>query len=226
MRKILIILAAVALFTGCEDDDSENPVAGNPADLRVLINYGSINNAVANMPAGSEDSISSLALYVSDNFESEPERAYFIYRWIRQNIQPDFERAQYYYVDYESQTPEAVFASRRAVCQGYAAVYNELTSMTGLDSRQIQGYGVMLSYTPGTAHHRYKHAWNSVKIDGGWYLLDTSWTASQSLDGSSDPNYFFLTDPSGFVYRHYPYDTEWQLLADPTPENVFWTNLE
>lgn len=225
MRKAILFLCAVVLFTGCEGDEAIDVTAGNPAEIRAVINYGAVDTAVGNLPPGSEDSISALAAYIVSNFEGEPDRSYFIYSWIRQNIQPDFERAQYYYVDYETQTPEAVFASRTAVCLGYAALYNKMAGMTGLDARQVQGYGVMTSYEPGTAYHNYQHAWNAVKIQGTWYLLDMSWTPSQSLDGSSDPNYFFLGDPAGFSYRHLPYDEEWQLLASPVEADVFWNKL-
>ena len=56
-----------------------------------------------------------------------------------------------------------------AVCQGYAVAFYRLSLAAGVDSRVIFGEA------PGGGH-----AWNIVKLDGKYYLLDATWDAGQS----------------------------------------------
>jgi transglutaminase/protease-like cytokinesis protein 3 len=97
--------------------------------------------------------------------------------------------------------------------------------MVGLNSVRVFGYGVMACRDLDASATGYKHVWNAVEIGGAWYLVDTSWAASPVLDGSDDPNFFFLTPPSSFVHRHLPHDSDWQLLDDPVSNGAFWGGL-
>ena len=56
-----------------------------------------------------------------------------------------------------------------AVCQGYAAAFYRLALEAGIDGRVIFGE------SSGGGH-----AWNIVKLDGKYYLLDSTWDAGQS----------------------------------------------
>ena len=56
-----------------------------------------------------------------------------------------------------------------AVCQGYAVAFYRLALSAGIDSRVIFG-----TASGGG------HAWNIVKLDGKYYLLDSTWDAGQS----------------------------------------------
>lgn len=63
-------------------------------------------------------------------------------------------------------TPHHVYAyltEGKAVCQAYALLTYRLLTEMGVEARYVVGYA-------GEAH-----AWNSVKIDGVWYHLDTTW---------------------------------------------------
>lgn len=224
MRKYLFLLLAMILaLCGCENDSSPTP--GDPGIIKAQINFNGIDSDVSTVPAESAVSPAALAEYILAASYNEPDRAYFIYRWIRNNIQPDLELAQQSHIDPATQSPESVFRTRKAVCTGYASTFRHMATLVNLNANEINGYGVMFSYTPGTAYNKYRHVWNSVEINGAWYLVELSWSASQSLDGSSDPSFFFLTNPSDFVYRHLPYDSKWQLLDIAVDENLFWSNL-
>jgi hypothetical protein len=69
------------------------------------------------------------------------------------------------------------------------------------------------------------HAWNGVKINGSWYLIDSTWGAGYV---SGDKKYvqrfddhFFMTPPFQFIYDHFPEDARWQLLVVPVSKQVF-----
>ncbi|HEY5949877.1 MAG TPA: hypothetical protein VIV40_30495, partial [Kofleriaceae bacterium] len=56
------------------------------------------------------------------------------------------------------------------------------------------------------------HAWNAVKLDGQWYLIDTTW--DDPTKGSNDTTYLFVP-PKLMAFDHYPEDPNWQLLPKP-----------
>lgn len=57
---------------------------------------------------------------------------------------------------------------RFVVCQGYAQGLNYLFKRVGIQSIMIVGEGLASPGNPSRANH----AWNKVKIDGKWYILD------------------------------------------------------
>lgn len=62
----------------------------------------------------------------------------------------------------ESRTAFGALVEGKAVCQGYAAAYQDLCHRVGLEC-------VTVDSTP------MNHAWNLVKIDGVWYHVDVTW---------------------------------------------------
>ena len=82
-----------------------------------------------------------------------------------------------------SQQAGDVFAARTGVCEGYARLMVALGKAAGLEVAYITGYvrdpeqrfdgdpwGNDQAVLEG-----YRHAWNGVKIDDRWYLVDTTW---------------------------------------------------
>ena len=101
--------------------------------------------------------------------------------------------------------PEIFLYNRKAVCGGYAALFKELTSRMGLDCLVVNGKPDPKRSDPSVADWT-EHAWNAVRIEDKWYLLDTTWGAGGSyLKGpwvKSFNERYFLTDPE--VLGHTP----------------------
>jgi transglutaminase/protease-like cytokinesis protein 3 len=62
------------------------------------------------------------------------------------------------------------------------------------------------------------HAWNAVKVDGRWQLVDCTWGAGV-VEGHAyvrrfNP-FYFLTPPLAFSWLHFPLDPRWQLRDPP-----------
>ena len=55
----------------------------------------------------------------------------------------------------------------KSVCAGYAYAFNMLCSACGLESSIVSG--------PTLPNGKGAHAWNMIKLDGEWYLVDTTW---------------------------------------------------
>lgn len=69
----------------------------------------------------------------------------------------------------------------KAVCEGYAKLFQYLCYRTGIHATQISG-------TAGGGGHM----WNAVKLDGEWYALDATWDDPDT--GIPYYAYFNLTD--------------------------------
>ncbi|MBN1671642.1 MAG: hypothetical protein JXR37_11440 [Kiritimatiellae bacterium] len=226
LKTLLGLLVAMALGTGCElDPDGPPPAAGIPQEARATIDFAAIDRAVAQTPAPAQTSMAALAQYLATGARHDAEKAYAVYRWVRDNIETDLAGIEAGTITRANQSAATVFATRKAVCEGFSQLFAELIELTGLKGTRIGGFGVMTLYDQTIPRSDYVHVWNAVAADGRWYLVDPSWQTSARWDGSHDRNFFFFTDPAQFVLRHLPYEPEWQLLDPPVEREAFWAAL-
>ena len=87
-----------------------------------------------------------------------------------------------------SQTIASVFIDKKTVCSGYSKATQYL----------LNKLGVFCIYITGSAKGEGSgHAWNMVRIDGDYYLLDTTWGNPVNITSPGEKvmtyNYFLLT---------------------------------
>jgi transglutaminase/protease-like cytokinesis protein 3 len=58
----------------------------------------------------------------------------------------------------------------------------------------------------------YRHAWNAIKLNGNWRLIDTTWGTSND---DSQSEFYFDIKPQLLINTHYPENSKWQLLKKP-----------
>mgnify|MGYP006299736615 CR=1 len=60
----------------------------------------------------------------------------------------------------------------------------------------------------GGAGGEENHAWNAVRIEGAWYLVDVTWdSGSLSSSGNFIPEYdtsYLFISPRPLIYTHFP----------------------
>ena len=161
-------------------------------------------------------SVTELANLLAQNAQTETEKARIIYAWITQHITYDVAA----FLDavnndnYPDVTVETVLRDRTTICSGYSNLYHALAEAMNLESAIVIGYAK--GATPASEKFQnVNHAWNSVRIDGAWYLLDATWGAGSVRDNKFVPDYkpyYFATAPEEFINNHYPQDKGWQLL--------------
>ncbi|PNS18948.1 cytokinesis protein 3 [Sphaceloma murrayae] len=125
-----------------------------------------------------------LANQLCSPFPSPTEKARAIFTWLHHNIA--YNTTAFFAGNIQPSTPSSTISSGLAVCEGYAALFANLATHAGLQSRVISGHGKGYGYAPtepGRPLPPYEmcHAWNVVLIDEGWKLLDACWGAG-SLD--------------------------------------------
>jgi len=200
--------------------DSAGASATEGLSLSIkLEDFQAIDQYALDAPASDETSLRTLVNYLVQPCDNDAEKARVIFAWIAQNIEydvPTFITGLYKTPNCPDQSAEAVFTRRNAVCEGYANLFLTMSQYAGLQAIKIEGWG-RVDYSD--AGYTKDHAWNAVKINGVWQLLDATWGAGYTDDNEhfvrSFDDFWFLTPPSQFVYTHCPDDASWQLLTPP-----------
>ena len=187
-------------------------------------NYDKIDAHALAAPASAEQSIESLAAYLIEPAKNEREKARAIFRWICQNI--DYDLGSFFTGRLGLTNSSDVLKGRSSVCSGYSDLFSALAEKAGLEAVEIRGYGKGYSYRPGQKFSGpYNHAWNAVKINGSWRLLDSTWGAGYLGQDRKYHRWFdehyFMTPPDQFIYDHLPEEKSWQLLDRPLSQAQF-----
>lgn len=240
---LVLLLAGCALQSGPRP--TEEPAVESPSpveteapeaspqvtDSRAVTETFTANLSQARAyksPTGElSSSLARLARDIVAGKKGETEKAVAIYDWLTQNIAYDVVALDSGDLGYK--TPDSIVVRRKAVCSGYALLFHLFCQEVGLESFLVlgrsraddQGLPPVLQDSP------VNHAWNAVKIEGEWKLLDPTWGA-----GYIDQNRKFVKAPSKewlfvppeiFLYTHLPAEDKWQLLDEPIERDKFET---
>jgi hypothetical protein len=171
------------------------------------------------------NSLAIVAQRLTAELPSDLARLYAIYRWITTYIEYDVEA--YFSGDLRNAVGAAnTFHRGMAVCDGYSSLLQEMGAVAGLQIEKVDGYAKGYGYAVGVMTGGANHAWNAVKFDGRWYLLDSTWDAG-SIDDSghfsrkSGKWNYFLVDPPFFITSHFPENPTWQLLQKSVTRDTF-----
>jgi len=191
-------------------------------------------------------SLQGLAKELTSPYNTELEKVRSIFKWITENIQYNVtalhDTADIYkglfrpwisdidsivQKDFHDRVVNKVLLEKIAICDGYARLFKSLCDEAGIQSAIITGRARWYS-DPVNSPQTDNHAWNAVRIDNKWRLLDAGW-ASGYLDDSLSifikrfSDFYFLTDPERFIVNHYPADAKWTLLNNPPAMEQFFS---
>ncbi|ABQ05498.1 transglutaminase domain-containing protein [Flavobacterium johnsoniae] len=184
-----------------------------------------VDKIVAKYPK-SFDSTEKLAERIEKDFDSDAERARAIYGWIAFNIRYDYNaylnptRVQGFSYSTEAEKQRKIkqlndnliqkaFKSKKAVCEGFTALYQHLASLMGIKCEIIRGDSKISVRDIGRKTTSFNHAWNMVLIDKKWRLIDVTWgqgyydSSKGRMVNDFNPVYFD-TDPDYFFAKHFP----------------------
>ncbi len=194
------------------------------------INYDRINAHVENTPDAATRSAKGLSEYLAGKdspARNDFEKAWAIFKWITYNISYDTKNI----LLKKDVASKKVLKRRVTICEGYSNLFADLADLAGLRSVVIPGHSKGYGFVPGQPIKvLLNHAWNAVKIEGSWYLLDATWGAGHLNDNkrfakSFTPHYF-LTPPEEFIYDHYPEEKRQQLLARPLTMDEYLSRVK
>lgn len=196
-----------------------------PEGILRAYDFRTIDGHVDRTPVGVTRDIETLTRYLIAPADGDALKARAIYRWIAKNIR--YHLSGYLREEQKDNNPATVLRTRRGVCAGFARLFEAMGKTAGLEVVVIPGLArVPLNFKQDSAETE-GHAWNAVKIEGRWRLLDATYGSGGSWNSHTRPlaeHYIdagFFIDPGHLIYSHFPRDPAWQLLDKPLDEKAF-----
>jgi hypothetical protein len=117
-----------------------------------------------------------LALNITANSTSDSDKIVAIYQWMFRHLEYDFESVinerKGIPTPDSFQQPAIAIRRKKAVCDGYSRIFRDLCLFNGIFATSIVGY---TSFNDLTDSAQVLHAWNAVKVNEKWYLMDVTW---------------------------------------------------
>jgi transglutaminase/protease-like cytokinesis protein 3 len=198
------------------------------AAAQIRHDYRNVDQRARSAPAGVEEDLVTLVGYLTENLFSERNKARAIFTWITDRISYDVTALEN--LPTELPSPDEVLYSRKAICTGYAILFDEMSRVAGLETELIIGHSKGLGQEhSGRQDLTSNHIWNAIKIDGHWSLFDPTWGAGYVTQNRqfipSFNDFYFMADPFKFVYTHLPENPDWQLLVNPVSRTEYMRHV-
>lgn len=197
--------------------------------------YNPIDKKVASYPAFTDTQ--TLTIRISNDFKIDSEKARAVFTWIALNVKYNdayntIYKNNIYNLHYsayqksralkkkEIEIVEHVLNSKQANCFGYSLLFKSLCNKLNIESKIIYGLTKSNINDIGIDRVIKDHAWNTVKINNKWELIDVTWSAGyQDMQTKKFikcfNDFYFFTPPKDFINHHFPAKQEWQLIAEP-----------
>lgn len=209
MKKILVIF--LVLLSAIKFQAQSNQ------DFRQIDEYA------LKAPRKVSTSIIELSKYLTVPYEKDWEKVRSIFTWLMYNVEYDY-KAYKAHNQRINKTNEDVLKRKKAVCFGYAKLFEALCEAANIKAEVVSGFSKgKLSSIKKLGEP--DHAWNAVKINGDWHLLDVTWASNigKNKDDLMEKfeTTYFLTSPKVFIFNHLPSDPMWQLLDCVVTPEIF-----
>lgn len=164
------------------------------------------------------DSAEALSKLITRDFTSEESKVRAIYTWIIKNVAYDpseYKNFDYTFKNYRErnkkeeksrkQIIDRTLQTGKAVCEGYAMVFEKLCQLQGIDNYLVRG-DTKTSFTDIGRPFSKNHMWNVAYIDGKPLLFDTTWGAGKFNEKFiKEPSYaYYKANPKRLINTHYP----------------------
>ena len=105
----------------------------------------------------------------------------------------------------------------RAICEGYALAAKLLFDIAGIDCVCVRGSGTEKD------GKTVAHMWNAVRLDSGWYFLDSTWDDPVSADGEQNVvrHFYFNLPAAQFNANHSDYKLPERIDCVNTADNYY-----
>lgn len=144
-----------------------------------------------------------------------------IHDWICDNIAYDVD--MYFSGKPSRQDYESVLKKKKALCSGYTNLMTQMCSLAGIEAIGIEGYSKGFGYT-GQLGNGPDHAWNAVRMNAKWQLIDVTWDAGYVDYKTFIKKYsteWLNRTPAQFSFSHLPQKEEYQYLTVPKSREDF-----
>ncbi len=182
------------------------PTVAAAVSSTANINYKRADSIALNFQRNKYYFYSETAQELAETFTTEREKCRAIFRWVANNIKFDWDVRNDYKKDRVD--PLVVYKTKKAVCAGYASLFQAMCEEAKIKCLYITG-DALPGHDP--------HAWNMVKLDGSWYVMDVTWAAgyvSGVMSGSKFTKNFneewWMADYTKAIKTHESEDINWR----------------
>lgn len=175
-----------------------------------------------------------LAAKIQKDFNSDLDKTRAAFKWLSNNISYSIRLAksgrrsieyQFYSEEERLAKLQAIkdklvkdaFIRRIGVCEEYAQSLTKLCDLMGIESKVLKGNVRNSGREIGRNINTTNHAWNIVKIENRWIIIDATWASGYSMNGKwvrDFSDYYFDIPTNQIGKTHFPDDRKWQILWD------------
>ena len=187
-----------------------------------------MDDIAANTSKNYELSMETLTAYFLSQTQNTILLARLLYTWMAIHI--NYDDNGYNTGNYKATDAASVFQNKKAVCAGYSNLFKSIATLMGLECVSISGYSKGYGSYEGERFTKSNHAWNAIKVNSTWYLIDATWGSGygKTINGAlvtvkEFDDYWFMTNPDAFIFSHYPEDPQWCLTSINVQKHAFET---
>lgn len=154
-----------------------------------------------------------LVSYLTSGYSDPILKIKVLHDWLVKNVYYDFDELNH--GGRRLLDPMDILREKHAVCAGQSYLFEYLCSEAGVTAPYIEGE--VKGYDGGLTLGR--HAWNLVKINDDFYIIDVTWNNANTYEyGSFTDDYydtgFLFIRPEYAIHSHFPENTAYQCLDD------------
>ena len=184
-------------------------------DIRINV----INTALLSLPEREKRDILKMRFAMTNTkfvFSlTDVETAYFIYKWIAENIEYDCSPNS----EEINESGGIVYKKGKGSSSGISDLFKIMTTYLYVGSGIISGNIKVLEEDKKEMIKIKDYHWNYILINGTYYLIDVSNGAGMCVGDKFikyQRDFYFATNPDIFIRTHFPEESKWQLL----PKNI------
>lgn len=137
---------------------------------------------IPQMMTSLNETVDSIVGAANAKCDSDYEKAAFVHDFIVLNCTYDIDTFNKYLNNSAdgtslSYTSYGCLVNRKAVCEGYSKAYKLILNRLNIECEVVSGTATNNMSTGN-------HAWNYIKLDDGYYLVDVTWDDPVSFDGT------------------------------------------
>ena len=190
--------------------DYVNPIKNVRKDI--------IEKAISNLPSRTsvdlDNMINLMKNVKKSNSLSQVETAFLVYKWMTDNI--EYDCYALHHMEVPAISPKDVYEKGKTICAGYTDLFKVICDSLDIETYYVIGYAKGASWVEGQIPRSTNHAWNVIKLDSSYYLLDVTW-GSGGCNGDdfskSYREFYFCSRPEAFIRTHLPAEEKWQLVS-------------
>ena len=175
------------------------------------------------------DELYKVIYFIRNTFDADSLRLRASFIWITENISYDVE-------GFKKEDPRAsmlnyVIKNKKAVCGGYAGLLKFFCDAFNIESEIVHGIARTGKRDINVSQYKLRsnHAWNAVKVNGCWRLIDATWATGSVDDIDVDnPKFYkdykeiyYLVPPERLVFNHMPDQNRYQYLTISVSKEKF-----